>query len=103
MKKNDYKEAKEISDVISGGYFNFRIFEFTKNNETWYELREVYYTKDNKIWGWSDVAETIYFEGYQDMFQLMNNMLNASRETILKIEDGNIIDTGEILFKEEVK
>lgn len=99
--EKDLEEYEELSKSLHGGYFNYRLIEKGDDNYKYYEIHEVYYDGNGEIWAWSENPTNLYFESIYDIKEEIRHIKDASKKTILKIVDDNIIDTKKYL--KEVK
>lgn len=92
------------------GWFNYRIVEiedvYKGNKEknldtliaTRFEIREVYYDGNGKPFGWSG-PESLIFDDYSEMKEVIKIINKAKKKTILKVtldengEENGLIDT----------
>ena len=90
----------EISLAWRGGWWNYRILQKSNGYYIYYEIHEVYYDKDGKIIAWSENPVDLYFECTKDLKFLMKKFKRATKRTILRVEDDDLIDTKKYLKKE---
>ena len=57
-------EKKKKSKSLSNSYWNNRVVKETRNGETFYSIREVYYSKNKPI-AWSEEARPAF--GYDEL------------------------------------
>ena len=83
-------EIEELSESLSGGYWNYRIMQLEYKDkygkEKWYELREVYYDGEDKVWAWSSNPETFSVQSIEDVKELKEKILLAMVKPILAIK-----------------
>lgn len=75
-------------------YWNYRIIKLENKsyNEVWYEVREVYYNKDNSIELWSSASESFNFKSMEEAIELNTHILQAMSKPVLALV---INDNGE--------
>lgn len=92
-------EIEELAESLGGGYWNYRILQLEykdkigkhKYHEIWYEMREVYYNKDDEPWAWSATPETFSITSIEDAKFLKQKVAEAMIKPILAVrmdEDG---------------
>lgn len=67
--------------------WNYRVFEVKYHNETYYELREVYYDEQGEVIGYTPEGTSPLSEDMIGLQQDMDHMLLALDKPILKDED----------------
>ena len=98
------KEVEELSEDLSGGWWNYRIVEkrdeWTSNQtgNKYYNisfvLKEVYYKADGSIWSWTEGDTALVFDNIKDVKFLFKAIKKAARHNVLKEVDDKMIDTG---------
>lgn len=87
-------EIEELAESLGGGYWNYRILQIEykdkigkhKYHEKWYEMREVYYNKDDEPWAWSANPETFSITSIEDVKRLKEQTALAMMKPILAIK-----------------
>ena len=87
-------EIEKLAEDIGEGYWNYRILQIEykdkvgkhKYHEKWYEMREVYYNKDDKPWAWSSNPETFSVSSIEDIKYLKEQTALAMIKPILVIK-----------------
>ena len=98
------KEVEELSEDLSGGWWNYRIVE---KRDEWtskqtgnkyynisFVLKEVYYKADGSIWSWTEGDTALVFDNIKDVKFLFKAIKKAARHNVLKEVDDKMIDTG---------
>jgi len=67
-------------------YWNYRIIEFTENDEISYQIYEVYYDDNDKIKHYAD-EPLIAAESVDGLKWMMNKMYEALNKPVLKESD----------------
>lgn len=96
----------KLSNLIGGGIWNYRIIEKSSNfykEEKYYELYEVYYNEKGEIWALSQEPMSIWFENKKELKTLLKQIKDATKRTILKMENDDLIDTGKYLKQIKVR
>lgn len=98
------KEVEELSEDLSGGWWNYRIVEkrdeWTSNQtgNKYYNisfvLKEVYYKADGSIWSWTEGDTALVFDNIKDVKFLFKAIKKAARHNVLKEVNDKMIDTG---------
>ncbi len=90
------EEIEELAESIGGGYWNYRWFQLTYKDkygtETWYEMRETYYDKNDEVFAWSSNCSTFTIQSVEEARELENYAEEAMHKPILKIvktKEGN--------------
>ena len=86
-------EIEELAESLDGGYWNYRILQIEykdkigkhKYHEKWYEMREVYYNKDDEPWAWSATPETFSITSIEDAKHLKEQVALAMIKPILAV------------------
>lgn len=86
-------EIEELAESLGGGYWNYRILQLEykdkigkhKYHEKWYEMREVYYNKDDEPWAWSATPETFSITSIEDAKFLKQKVAEAMIKPILAV------------------
>ena len=86
-------EIEELAESLSGGYWNYRILQLEykdkigkhRYHEKWYEMREVYYNKDDEPWAWSASPETFSITSIEDAKFLKQKAAEAMIKPILAV------------------
>lgn len=110
---NKYEKYEKLAEECSGSYWNYRwiknvtmLPKLDENlndipgefeEEIDYELHEVYYDKDEKPFMWTENSVRINVFNVDDMFTLINKLLNTSMEKVLTIKDNKIIELDEYI------
>ena len=112
------EHIKELADSLSGGWWNYRLFEnetkwkdisSKEHTEYYYDIHEVYYNAKGEIWAWSENPMSLSFEEYNDLKEVSKQIKRACKHSILKIvpasdtENEEIIDTGKYLKDIKIK
>ena len=98
------KEVEELSEDLSGGWWNYRIVEkrdeWTSNQtgNKYYNisfvLKEVYYKADGSICSWTEGDTALVFDNIKDVKFLFKAIKKAARHNVLKEVNDKMIDTG---------
>lgn len=103
---NELDTNQEIKDFIGkvslawrGGWWNYRVIEKGSEDYKYYEFHEVYYDADGKIIAWTENPVDLHIEAVADIKFLMKRLKKATKKPILRIEDGELVDTGKYLKK----
>ena len=111
------EEIEEFAKVITGGYWNYRFIKIVvpydelddnlnktgkTRYETYYELHEVYYDKNDKIWSWSEEPIKVTPDDGEDLLEFIRYVLDASMKKALTEKDGDMIQLDEYMDKKEV-
>lgn len=91
------KVIEEITKLFKGSCWNYRILEKSSEDYKYYEIHEVYYDKDGKIIGWTSDKIDLYFENLNYFKILLKRFKKASKKTILKEINEELIDTEKYL------
>ena len=86
-------EIEELAESLGEGYWNYRILQLEykdkidkhKYHEIWYEMREVYYNKDDEPWAWSASPETFSITSIEDAKHLKEQVALAMIKPILAV------------------
>lgn len=86
-------EIEELAESLGEGYWNYRILQLEykdkigkhKYHEIWYEMREVYYNKDDEPWAWSAIPETFSITSIEDAKHLKEQVALAMIKPILAV------------------
>ena len=70
-------------------YWNYRWFEFSCEDDKYFEMREVYYNKFDKIVAWAGTCNTFYIESVQDARDLEKQAKEAMTKPLLTIINKN--------------
>ncbi len=111
MKEDEIKEileeAEEIAKDFDGGWWNYRVIEKTEkwdspfdrkiHTENYYEIHEVYYNGKGEIIAWSENSISLYFESYRDFKDTLKHIKQATKRSVLKLEDDKLEDTHKLL------
>ena len=98
------KEVEELSEDLSGGWWNYRIVEkkdewtSSQTGNKYYNisfvLKEVYYKADGSIWSWTEGDTALVFDSIKDVKFLFKAIKKAARHNVLKEVNDKMIDTG---------
>lgn len=100
------EEVFKLSNSIGGGGWNYRIIEKSSEfykEEKYYELYEVYYNEKGEIWAHSQEPMSIWFENKKELKTLLRQIKDATKRTILRMENDDLIDTGKYLKQIKVR
>lgn len=102
MEKYDKLAEKiydKLAEEVGDGWFNYRLVEvreYFKNKNIdngkkhytmWIELREVYYTEDGEIWGFTENPVKLWFNTLNDMKFFIKAMKQAKKKTVLRLKE----------------
>lgn len=111
------EEVEKFAEAISCGYWNYRYVkvmvpydELDDNlnktgkirHETYYELHEVYYDRNDKIWSWSEEPMRVTPNDGEDLLEFIRCLLDASMKKVLTEKDGSMIELDEYIDRKEI-
>lgn len=113
----DQQEIEELTKDFSGSYWNYRwlkiIVSIPKvdenlqetgetDYESYYELHEVYYDKDEKPFMWTENPSRLQIEDCEDLMEFIHKCLDAATRPVLLLHDDTITELNEYMDKSEV-
>lgn len=88
---------------LSAGWWNYRFCEHTvkTNNEeeTYYDMIEVYYDKDGNILAWDENASQVYVSSKKDTKILLEQIKKASEAKLVTMDNGKLIELDRYMRK----
>lgn len=103
------KEVEELSEELSGGYWNTRIIRKYvdgkyENGEEYHEnymgVYEVYYKADDTIWAWSENPISPTFDDKEGFGEVLRQLVEAAKRPILELKNDELTEINEFLIEE---
>lgn len=103
MEEEKLKEMEELAKEVSGSYWNYRWLKIIVSTpklddnlqetgetdyESYYELHEVYYDKDEKPFMWTEDCTNLLAENALDLMELVRHALDAAMKPVLLLTKG---------------
>lgn len=97
------KEVEELSEEISGGYWNTRVIRKFVENESYMGVYEVYYKADDTIWAWSEDPISVTFNDIEEFGEVLGQIIKAAEKPVLELKNDELIETTEIVLDKKDK
>ena len=89
--------VQKLSSDLSGGWWNYR---FVEKTEKWkkdgkvyfekrYEIHEVYYAGDGRIWSWTESPIDISVQSYKELKEFLKSIKLAAKKPVLELQINN--------------